>query len=215
MAAHQSASSILIIGGGDGGVLRELLRYPITEPVDLVEIDPDVIEVSKRYLQSVNHEAFDDPKVRIHVSDAQTYMTESHRMYDLILLDLTDERPPAAHLYDRPFFALLRTRLNVGGAIVLHCGSPYYDPTATAAILERVRAEFSVVRPFGAYIPLYGTYLLFAVASQSLDVQTVGKPDIGAWMKKFQLTDLRYYAPEMHHAIFSIPPFLKAALCVT
>jgi spermidine synthase len=95
---------------------------------------------------------------------------------------------------------------------VLHCGAPYYDAPATAAILSRVRAEFAVVRPFGAYIPLYGTYLLFAVASQSLDVQAVGKSDITSWTEKHDLVELRYYGPEMHHALFSIPPFLRNAL---
>lgn len=214
MAAHRAASSILVVGGGDGGALRELLRYAIAQPIDLVEIDPDVIEVSKQHLRSINNSAFDDPKVRIHVSDAQSHMIESHRTYDIILLDLTDERPPAAHLYDRQFFALLRTRLNKGGAIVLHCGSPYYDPISTESVLNRVRAEFSIVRPFGAYIPLYGSYLLFAVASQSLDVQTITESDVRSWIETNNMTGLRYYAPEMHRALFSIPPFLQAALNV-
>jgi len=212
MAAHRSPSTVLILGGGDGGALKEVLKYTTVSSVELVEIDEEVIAVAKKYLRAINDEAFVDGRVNIYVKDALDYLATSHKLYDLIFLDITDERPPAKHLYDKTFFALLKTKLKPNGAIVLHCGAPYIEPQAVADILGRLRTEFSIVRPFGAYIPLYGTYLMFAVASQTLDPVNAKEEDVISWLAKHRLSDLRYYNPDMHHAIFAIPNFLKVAL---
>lgn len=212
MATHQHPSSVLILGGGDGGTLREVLKCATVSSIELAEIDEEVIVVAKKYFRTINDDAFEDGRVQVYVNDALDYLVTSHSLYDLIFLDITDERPPAQHLYDKAFFALLKTKVEPNGAIVLHCGAPYFEPQAVADILGRLRNEFSIVRPFGAYIPLYGTYLLFAVVSQTLDPLNTKEEDVTSWIAKHGLSNLSYYNPDMHHAIFSIPNFLKAAL---
>lgn len=212
MAAHQLPSSILILGGGDGGTLNEVLKYTTVNFVDLVEIDDEVIAVSKKYLRSINNDAFEDSRVHVHVMDALDYLATSDRLYDLIFLDITDERPPAQHLYEKAFFTLVKTKITPGGAIVLHCGAPYFEPQAVADILGRLRDEFRFVQPFGAYIPLYGTYLLFAVVSQTLDTANTKEEDVISWLAKHELLKLQYYNADIHHAIFALPNFLKVSL---
>lgn len=212
MATHRSPSSVLILGGGDGGTLNEVLKYRMIESVDLVELDEAVVSVAKQYFSAVNGNAFDDSRVRVHIEDAQNYVARSSHFYDAVFLDLTDERPPAEHLYDDAFFALLRSRLTSKGIIVLHCGAPYFEAEAVANILRRVRKSFSIVRPFGAYIPLYGTYLSFAIASQTIDPVGVCQEDVAEWLNGCELRDLRYYNPEIHAAAFAIPNFLRKAL---
>lgn len=212
--AHQRMTSALILGGGDGGALREVLKYSDIQSVDLVEIDNEVIRVAKKYLGEVNGNSFDSPRVSTFNEDAFHYVQRSpDSRYDLTFLDLTDERPPARHLYDQPFFMLLKQKIKPHGAIVLHCGSPYFDSTASRNILERLRNVFAIVRPFGAYIPLYGTYLLFAVASDSVDPLSVTEEQVAASINRNRLSDLRYYDADMHQSVFRLPVFLKKALC--
>jgi len=212
MAAHGKASSILVLGGGDGCSINEILKYQSVESIDLVELDPEVIEVSRIHLKPLHHDAFEHYKVKIHVSDAQAYLLGESKKYDVILMDLTDDCPPANHLYTQEFFKLLQAHLAENGIAVMHCGTPFYNPRTSSRILKQLRNQFAVVRPFGAYIPLYGSYLLFAAMSQTTDVALLEKSQISEWLEKNSLRALQYYSPDMHAGIMTLPPFLNNAL---
>jgi spermidine synthase len=211
-ATHRRIASALIVGGGDGGALKELLRYSDVRTVDLVEIDPEVVSISKEYLGAVHGNAFDDDRVTVHLEDALAHTERVRdRRHDLIVLDLTDERPPAQQLYGQYFFQLLKDKLAPGGAIVLHCGAPYLDRAKAVDVLHRLRNTFKVVRPFGAYIPLYGTYLLFAIASDQIDPLDVTEEQATRWIADHGLSDLRYYNSDVQRGIFCLPNLLKTA----
>ena len=156
---HPAPGRVLIVGGGDGGSLEEVLKHPSIEHVDLVELDEAVIEIARRHFGTIHKGSFDDSRVRIHIGDGAAFITDASRRgdagYDLILLDLTDPDTVAANLYTEAFFRAASKRLAKDGVLALHTGSPVYAPGQVRDLLIRLKAVFKVVRPIGLFVPLY------------------------------------------------------------
>ena len=126
--AHPSPSRALVIGGGDGGAIEELLKHPSIERVVLAELDGAVIELARKHFQSIHRGAFDDPRVDIQLGDGTKFLHESGESWDLIYLDLTDPSGPAEALYAKPFLDDCHRALSRDGGLVLHIGSPFSIP---------------------------------------------------------------------------------------
>ncbi len=208
--AHPGPRTALIVGGGDGGALEELLKHPSLEQISLVELDAGVIEVARTHLAQIHHGAFDDPRVSVHIRDGEAFVRESHDSYDLILLDLTDPETPAGPLYTPVFFKACQRILAPGGALVMHLGSPFHTPERVRGLAQGLRSVFPQVHGYGLHIPLYGAYWGLAVASDVLNPLNVGADQIASRLAQRNIGGLRYYNPGVHGALFALPNFYQA-----
>ncbi|NLB28584.1 MAG: polyamine aminopropyltransferase, partial [Clostridiaceae bacterium] len=156
MAVHPAIRKILVIGGGDGGVLRELCRYPGVEEITLVEIDPMAVEVSRRFLPTVSV-SFDDPRVTIVHEDGLRYVRRYQGVFDLILVDSTDPFGPGESLFTREFYSNCRHALKEDGILVNQHEGPYFknDAEEAAAIYKKTSALFPIAAVYQAHIPTY------------------------------------------------------------
>ncbi|MFA5522648.1 MAG: polyamine aminopropyltransferase [Castellaniella sp.] len=204
--AHAAPRRALIIGGGDGGALEELLKHPL-ESVTLVDLDEAVIAVSREHLTSINKGAFDDPRVSVHIGDGAEFVAHCDETFDLVLLDLTDPETPAGPLYTQAFFAQCKRVLAPGGAIVLHLGSPFFEPDQVRSLAGELHEVFDQVHGYGLHIPLYGAYWALAVASDTLDPTTIDAAIVAQRLKHRDIGELQYYNRHVHGALFALPTF--------
>lgn len=206
--AHPSPQHAAIIGGGDGGALRELLKHPCVESVRLVEIDPAVVEFSSRHLGSIHQGAFRDPRVTLHFCDARQWLTRTDEEFDLLVLDLTDPVGPTQALYTDAFYATCRQRLACGGVIALHVQSPVARPHAFARIVRTLRSVFTKVRPYLVFVPSSGTWLGMATVSMDLDPLCDTAEGLTHRIAARNLQSLRFYNAATHFAAFALPNFV-------
>jgi spermidine synthase len=209
MLAHPNPQSVLVIGGGDGGSSEELLKHPSVRRIVMAELDPAVIDISKRYLQSIHHGAFDDPRLSVQIGDGFEFVRSTAERFDLIVLDLTDPDTPAFHLYSEEFFRMCRARLNPGGMLTLHLGSPVFQQSTVRKNAESLRKVFPQVHPMSLYIPLYGSLWCLAVASDTADPRAASADQVAARMRERGLAGLRYYNAAVHGALFALPTFVR------
>lgn len=213
--SHPGPRSALVLGGGDGGSSEELLKYPGMERVLMAELDAQVLEIAKTHLNQVHHGVFGDPRLEVRIGDGWALahdLAAAGATFDLIVMDLTDPDSPAHRLYSREFFLLAKGLLAPGGALALHLGSPIYKPAQVSQLLAVLNTTFSVLRPLGLYIPLYGSYWAMAVASDALDPLHLAPAEIGRRLKARAIGPLGYYNPDTHHALFALPNFFRNLL---
>ena len=207
-----SPKSALVLGGGDGGSAEELLKYPCIERVVIAELDEAVVNISRHYFASIHRGALDDPRVELQIGDGVHYVQQSKESFDLVILDLTDPDTPAETLYTEAFFSAIRQKMTPQGAMVLHTGSPIFKPDAVARLHEALRRQFKKVAPMGLYIPLYGSYWTIAVCSAQTDPRDCAMETVRHRLQTIGISDLSYYNPEIHSALFALPNYLKKLL---
>jgi spermidine synthase len=210
--AHPAPRDVLIIGGGDGGSLEEILKHPVVERVVLAELDAGVIEMSKKHFASVHRGAFDDPRVEIRIGDGMAFVRESGQRFDLIYLDLTDPIGPAEALYTQTFYAGCKRALNVGGTLVLHIGSPFSHPDRVKSSIANLRNLFTHVVPWFVHIPMYGATWGFASASDQLDPRNLSAADVDARLKVCGVGSRQFYNGDMHTAMLALPEYVRGGL---
>ena len=153
---------VLVLGGGDGLVLRELLKYKDIARIDLVDLDPVVVEISRGFppIVKLNGGSLDDPRVTVHTMDAFKFLETSDGLYDAIIADLPDPKNLSlARLYSREFYAMARRRLSRQGILVTQATSPYFAPKAFWAIRATLEAAgFPHISPYHAYVPSFGDW---------------------------------------------------------
>ncbi|SCY57913.1 polyamine aminopropyltransferase [Microvirga guangxiensis] len=205
LMAHGSARDVLIIGGGDGGTLKEVLKHPV-ERATLVEIDGEVIDLSRRFLPDVSSGAFDDPRANVLVMDGTRYIAETEDRFDVIIIDSTDPMGPGEPLFTADFYKACRRRLRPGGMIVVQSGAPFFQPGELEMVCQRLSGSFPGVRPYLAPVPTYaGGMLALVAAAESRDAL---RPPIDALRERFGVLQgrTRYYSPEVHRAAFALAP---------
>ncbi len=203
---------VLIIGGGDGGTLREVLRYSTIIQADLVEIDEVVIEASRAFFPSLSV-AFDDPRARVHVADGVAFVQQARSAtYDLVIVDATDPVDFAEGLFGEAFYRDCARILTEEGILVTQSESPF-DPTfqhsiqAAYAMLGRI---FGSVHMYLAHIPTYPMGLWsFTLASKRLHPVRDFDPGRAAARIAPFAEQLRYYNPTLHQAAFALPSFVR------
>lgn len=207
---HPSPERALILGGGDGGAVEELIKHGTVRRVTLVELDGEVIEVARRELASIHRGALDDPRVRILCEDGDRFVNATEETFDLVLLDLTDPETAAGAMYTQSFMARLKRILAPGGAVVLHLGAPFFEGEQVRSLIRSLRRTFRIVSPYGLHIPLYGAYWGMAVASDDLDPLSLSPYELAERLERRAITDLRYYNPQVHDGLFALPNFYRA-----
>ncbi|QGZ53757.1 polyamine aminopropyltransferase [Paraburkholderia acidiphila] len=202
---HAAPRAALVLGGGDGGAARQLLRHPGIGRIVVAELDPDVVRLTGDYLPEVRGGAFDDARVELVIGDAAAFVASTQERFDLVVFDLTPPDSPAAGLYTPAFYATLKRAMTADALISLHLGSPFHHPERVEALLTGLRRAFAVVRPLAAYVPLYGSLWLMAIASDTLDPGCVDPARLEARMAERQLEGLRYYDVKLHATLLEVP----------
>jgi len=210
MAVHPDAKRILVIGGGDGGTVRELTRYNAIEHIDLVEIDEKVVEVSKKYLPCVAC-AFDDGRLKIHYKDGLEFVRQRENEYDLIIVDSTDPVGVGEDLFTKEFYGNCFKALKDDGIMVNQHESPFYhaDAVAMKRTHKRIFAFFPISLVYQAHIPTYPSgHWLFGFASKKY--HPVKDFDPAKWESLGFNT--KYYNTKLHKGSFALPNYVKEML---
>ena len=197
----------LVIGGGDGGVLRELGRHPELEKIDICEIDAEVIAAAKEFLPRTAC-GYDDPRVTVFVADGSEFIREHKGEYDLVIVDSTDPGGPGEPLFGAEFYANLNKALRPGGVIATQSESPFLLPEVVRNLNVAAKRNFRYVAYAGFAVPTYPTGMIGAcVASDGREVTTPDRP-----LPPDLAKVLRYYTSEVHAAAFTLPGFVKDLL---
>jgi spermidine synthase len=208
--SHPNPKRVLIIGGGDGGTAREVLKHPSVEHVDMVEIDEAVVRASKLYMPGVGD--FDNPKLHVLYENGLTFVNHVPEKYDVIIIDGSDPVGPAVDLFKQEFYDKCRDALNDNGVLTGQTESPwvssYYE--SIQSVFNAVDNAFDYSRMYLAFIPLYPTGMWsMAYASKGIDpLSDEVKARVNEGLKTFGHT-LKYYNAEMHSAAFALPGFVK------
>lgn len=211
LLSHGSAESVLIIGGGDGGMLREVLKHPRVQPTQ-VEIDQAVIDLSKTYLPNHSSGAFDDPRATIVIADGMDFVRHTDQSFDVIISDSTDPLGPGEVLFTEDFYALASRCLNPGGVLVTQNGVPFVQMDEVLDTHRRMAPHFADMTFFGAAVPTYyGGVMTFAWGADDRMLRRVSM-EVLAWRAKHIGLRTRYYNPAVHHAAFALPQYLVEAL---
>jgi spermidine synthase len=205
LTAHGCARNVLIIGGGDGGTLKEVLRHPV-ERATMVELDGEVINLSRRFLPEVSDGAFDDPRANVLVMDGTRYIEETKEKFDVIIIDSTDPIGPGEPLFTEAFYRACRSRLRPGGMMVVQSGAPFFQPQELEMVCGRLFGSFAAVRPYLAPVPTYAGGMLALVAAG--DSRDALRPRCKILRERFNALQgrTRYYTPEVHRAAFTLAP---------
>ncbi len=201
MTSHPGPETVLIIGGGDGGALREVFRHRVAGAT-LVEIDEAVIETCREYFPGLAS-SFDDPRASVEIADGNDFIRESKDKFDVILVDSSDPVGPSVILHQRRFFAALKKRLKPGGVIAAQAGSPVFHLDH----LKRKAAFLKQLFRFSAYywgpVPTYpGGYWCYAFLSDKIDPLNA--------LRRNPPRGLKYYNKSVHGAAFASPEFMGA-----
>ena len=210
MCVHPSAKRVLVIGGGDGGTVRELLRYPTIEHIDLVEIDELVVEVCRKYLPQTAG-GLGDERVHPHFEDGLKFIRHCEDEYDLIIVDSTDPFGPGEGLFTKEFYGNCYKALKADGIMVNQHESPFYpdDAYAMQRAHKRIVESFPISKVYQAHIPTYpsGHWLLGLASKKYHPVRQV---DWTRWNALGLAT--RYYNTQLHAGAFALPNYVEELL---
>ena len=210
MAVHPGIAKVLVIGAGDGGVVRELTRYEQIKRIDLVEMDELVVEACRQYLPD-NACRLDDERVHIYFENGLKFIRRCEEEYDLIIVDSNDPFAPSEGLFTREFYGNCYKALKKDGIMVNQQGSPFYaeDAHAMQRSHKRIASTFPISRVYQAHIPTYAAgYWLFGFASKKF--HPIDDLDSTAWNAHHLRT--RYYTTRLHVGAFYLPAFLERML---
>ncbi|WP_394273903.1 polyamine aminopropyltransferase [Butyricicoccus sp.] len=210
MAVHPGITKVLVIGAGDGGVVRELTRYEQIKRIDLVEMDELVVEACRQYLPD-NACRLDDERVHIYFENGLKFIRRCEEEYDLIIVDSNDPFGPSEGLFTREFYGNCYKALKKDGIMVNQQGSPFYaeDAHAMQRSHKRIASTFPICRVYQAHIPTYAAgYWLFGFASKKF--HPIDDLDSTAWNAYHLRT--RYYTTRLHVGAFYLPAFLERML---
>jgi len=210
MAVHPEVKKVLVIGAGDGGVVRELTKYPSVRHIDLVEIDERVVAVCKEYLKQTAC-GFEDDRLSIHYQDGLKFVRKCTEEYDLIIVDSTDPFGPGESLFTKEFYGNCYKALKADGIMVNQHESPFYEGDAVAMkrAHKRIVESFEISRVYQAHIPTYPSgHWLFGFASKKY--HPIHDLDSDRWKALGLKT--RYYNTNLHKGSFYLPNYVEELL---
>lgn len=212
MITHPNPESILILGGGEGATLREVLKHPTVQKVVMVDIDKEFVHVCKKYLKKWHKGSFYNRKVDLFFIDAMEYMKNTKDKFDIIIADISDplERGPASMIYTNAFYALVKKALASKGIFITHATEVHYATyKETAVKIFRILNDmYPTVRFYFEYIPSFLCLWGFAIASLKYNPENVSLRTIERRLKERNIEDLLYYDAEIHKKMFTLPTCL-------
>ena len=210
MAVHPDCKRVLVIGAGDGGVIRELVKYKNVEQIDVCEIDKKVVDVCKEFMPKTAC-AFEDNRVYMYYQDGLKFVRKCENLYDLIIVDSTDPFGPGEGLFTKEFYGNCYKALKSDGIMINQHESPFYEQDANAMqrAHKRIYSTCPISKVYQAFIPTYPSgHWLFGFASKKYD------PILDLNEKEWQDLELRtrYYNTELHKGSFALPNYVKELL---
>lgn len=207
--AHGQARQVLIIGGGDGGMLREVLRHQDVEHVTMVEIDSAVIDMAKEFLPNHSAGAFDDERAHIVIADGMDYVRQTDDRFDVIISDSTDPIGPGEVLFTDDFYAQCKRILNTGGVMATQNGVPFFQIDEVKNTRQRMSAHFADQTFYSAAVPTYyGGIMTFAWGTDNTALRETTIEELQARYQKAGFKT-RYYSPMIHQASFALPQYVQ------
>ncbi|NPV27049.1 MAG: polyamine aminopropyltransferase [Firmicutes bacterium] len=202
---HPAPKQVLVIGGGDGGAIREIVKHPVVEKATLAEIDVRVIETAKEYLPEIAC-GYKNPKVEILVVDGIKHVQDSPNTYDVIIVDSTEPVGPAVGLFSQDFYRSVFVALKEDGLFVAQTESPFINNDLISQVYKDISRIFPITKLYLASIPTYPSGLWsFTMGSKKHDPEMVDE-------KRCLAIDTKYYTPELHKAVFKLPRFVADLL---
>lgn len=199
---HPHPQKVLVVGGGDGGVVREILKHSSVEKVTLVDIDSKVIEYAKQYLPGIAGE-LDNERVEVKVGDGFMHIAQSKNEYDVIMVDSTEPVGPAVNLFTKGFYAGIAQALKDDGIFVAQTDNPWFKADLIREVQKDVKEIFPITNLYHANVPTYPSGMwTFTIGSKKYDPLQVSED-------RFHDIETIYYTKELHKASFVLPKFVK------
>lgn len=206
LLTHPNPKSVLIVGGGDGGILRETLKHKNLETIIQVEIDETVINLAKKYFAGVSDGAFDNPRARVAIQDAAKFVKETEERFDCIIVDSNDPEGPAKVLFTEEFYGNCKKVLNPGGILVNQNGVPFLQKGEMSLTAKARENHFKHVTFYLTSVPTYVGGLM-ALGWASDKKYNVSKKQLQKRLSQIE-GKLRYYTPAVHKGSFALPQFM-------
>lgn len=210
--AHGAARRVLIIGGGDGGMLREVCRHAGVEQVTMVEIDQAVVDMCKQYLPKHSSGAFDDPRVKLVIDDGMSFVAGCTEKFDVIISDCPDPVGPAEVLFSEGFYEACHRCLNDDGILVAQNGTPFLQLDEVKTTAGHIRGLFADWHFYHAAVPTYiGGSMTFAWAAKNTATR---KQPLDVLRQRYAASGIvtRYYNADIHQAAFALPQYVLQAI---
>lgn len=207
--AHGQVESVLIIGGGDGGLAEEVLKHMGVKRLVMVEIDAGVIDFARAHLGDLHRDCFDDPRFELVIADGKDYAATTRETFDLAIVDSTDPIGPGEVLFTREFYADCKRLLNPGGILVTQNGVPFFQPAELKNTVFNFARLFADAGCYLTVVPTYvGGYMALGWGTDDTGLRDVPVADIE---QRFRAAGLatRYYTPAVHKAAFALPRFIE------
>ncbi len=199
---HPNPENVLVVGGGDGGVIREVLKHPSVKKATLVEIDGKVIEYSKKFLPEIAGE-LENPRVEVIVGDGFMHIAKAENEYDVIMVDSTEPVGPAVNLFTKGFYAGIAKALKEDGIFVAQTDNPWFKADLIREVQRDVKEIFPIVKLYIANVPTYPSGMwTFTIGSKKHDPLAVEE-------SRFHDIETKYYTKELHKAAFVLPRFVE------
>jgi spermidine synthase len=203
--SHGNARRVLIIGGGDGGILREVLKHKTVEHVTMIEIDAAVVEMSKEFLPSISNGAFADPRLNLVIADGMDFVRECKDKFDIIITDSTDPIGPAEILFTEDFYSHAKRCLNADGIVASQNGASFLQEWEFEGTFRRLSSLYKSPWFYLASVPTYiGGFMTLAWAT---DVSEYRTQSVETSRARFNANPFKtkYYNPEIHVGAFNLP----------
>lgn len=202
---HPNPRKVLVIGGGDGGTIREVVKHTQVQEAVLAEIDARVVEVSRKYLPTIAA-AYDDERVRIKIGDGIQHVKDHKNTYDVIIIDSTDPVGPGVGLFTKEFYQSVSEALAEDGMMIAQTESPYVNLEQIEGIYSDIHSIFPIARIMLANIPTYPSGLwCFTIGSKKYDPRELDPAQIPDRAGK-------YYNKSIHYGAFALPEFLLSKI---
>jgi spermidine synthase len=216
MITHPDPGHILILGGGEGATLREVLKHPTVRRVVMVDIDEEFVHLCKKYLSKWHHGSFDDKRVELIFTDAKEYIKKTKSLFDIIIADISDpvEKGPAQALYTKKFYSSLKGALKPDGIFVTHATEVYFTlkKSISIKIFKTLSEIFPIADFYCEFIPSFTSLWAFTSGSEKFSPKRMSSATIKKRLKKRGLSNLSYYDKETHKRLFQLPKCLRKLL---
>ena len=215
LAAARPPRSALVIGGGEGATLREILKYPSIERAVMVDIDGEVVEFCKRHLPEMHQGAFEDARTEVRIEDARAYLQQTKDTFDYICIDLVEplEEGPACLLFTREFYRLVSDRLTPEGTMTMQGGmTKIGEINFFSAVHRTLREVFPVVAAYQTFVSCFGTPWGFMLAGKHVDPNALGPDAVDRLVAARVRGTLDYWDGETHQHSFALPKHLRKAI---
>ena len=206
--AKGDTTDVLIIGGGDGGILREVLRHKTVQHATMVELDRSVVDLSVKHLPEISAGAFDDPRAELIITDGVQFVAQTDQRFDVIIVDSTDPIGPGEVLFTESFYADCHRCLKDGGVLATQNGVPFFQGDEVTNTYRRMGKSFADSGFYTAVVPTYiGGFMTLGWGTDDAALRDV---DLEVLRTRFADANIktRYYTPDIHKAAFALPQFI-------